>query len=304
MKRLVAAGHERIVQIGKAFRGGERGPHHQSEFTIVEWYRAGAPLEAIARDCEQLCCVAAARRGRRCGRAGHRPLTSTRATVRDLVRAHAGVELAGDESADELRDKALARGRVRGRAAAGGHRLGRRLLPDVPRSRRAAPGPPGPSDVRLRLAGAAGRAGAAKARRPARRRALRALRRRPRAGQRLRRADRPGRAARALRRGVGACAPRAARRSIPSTRSCWRRWRACRRRRASRWASTAWSCSCSAPPTSATSWPSPTTRSDAPTRRGLRGLLLRRYQTVSTPLKLSAHLAMSSTWRPSGSTWR
>ena len=40
MKRLVAAGARRIFQIARAFRGGERGPHHQPEFTIVEWYRA------------------------------------------------------------------------------------------------------------------------------------------------------------------------------------------------------------------------------------------------------------------------
>src|SRR4029077_18848196 len=29
MKRLVGAGYERIVQIGKAWRAGESGPHHQ-----------------------------------------------------------------------------------------------------------------------------------------------------------------------------------------------------------------------------------------------------------------------------------
>jgi lysyl-tRNA synthetase class 2 len=113
MKRLCAAGYERIVQIGKAFRGSERGAHHLSEFTLVEWYRARAPLEAIARDCEQLLRVAA-------GAAGADPATLGLAgdfehtTVRALVRAHAGFELAGDESAAALRDKALAAGAFAG----------------------------------------------------------------------------------------------------------------------------------------------------------------------------------------------
>jgi lysyl-tRNA synthetase class 2 len=117
MKRLVGAGYQRIVQIGKAFRGGERGAHHQSEFTIVEWYRAGAPLEALARDCEQLLRVAAQAAGSPATSPGmERALAGDfeRTTVRDLVRLHAGVDLGGDESAGELRDKAIRAGAFAG----------------------------------------------------------------------------------------------------------------------------------------------------------------------------------------------
>ncbi len=54
MKRLVAAGFDRVYQVTRAFRDGERGDCHNPEFTMVEWYRAGVGYEAIMEDCEAL----------------------------------------------------------------------------------------------------------------------------------------------------------------------------------------------------------------------------------------------------------
>jgi len=44
MKRLLSAGATAIFQVTRSFRGGEHGPLHCPEFTIVEWYRVGDDL--------------------------------------------------------------------------------------------------------------------------------------------------------------------------------------------------------------------------------------------------------------------
>jgi elongation factor P--(R)-beta-lysine ligase len=117
LKRLVAAGFSQVVEIGRCWRDHESGPHHATEFTMVEWYRAGAPLETLAADCEALIGVAI-RATERGPSALGLAAPFARTTVRELFRRHAGLDLRGDEDAAELGDQARAAGVALGSAEA------------------------------------------------------------------------------------------------------------------------------------------------------------------------------------------
>ena len=54
MKRLVAAGYHRIFQICKCFRAQERGKKHLPEFSMLEWYTAGADYRDMMDQTEAL----------------------------------------------------------------------------------------------------------------------------------------------------------------------------------------------------------------------------------------------------------
>jgi len=116
MKRLVAGGLTRIVQVCRCFRAEEAGPFHQPEFTMIEWYRAGGSMDALIADCEALVAGAA----RAVGRWPRVPVPTSRrsayaddslrldcafqrTTVRDLFKRHAGLDLRGDESKADMR---------------------------------------------------------------------------------------------------------------------------------------------------------------------------------------------------------
>ena len=63
-KKLLAAGEERIFTFAPTFRNRERGPLHAPEFTMLEWYRAGAPYRMLWDDCAALLAIAAHETGR------------------------------------------------------------------------------------------------------------------------------------------------------------------------------------------------------------------------------------------------
>ncbi len=54
MKRMLAAGYEKIFQICRCWRDGERGSQHVPEFTLLEWYRSGIDYLALMEECEAL----------------------------------------------------------------------------------------------------------------------------------------------------------------------------------------------------------------------------------------------------------
>ena len=58
-KKLLAAGEPKIFTFARVFRNRERGALHHPEFTMLEWYRANEPYEALMADCAAILTEAA-----------------------------------------------------------------------------------------------------------------------------------------------------------------------------------------------------------------------------------------------------
>ncbi len=97
MKKLLAAGETQIFALARVFRNRERTALHAPEFTMLEWYRVGAPLERLMDDCAALIALAAHVAGAKTlafrGREADPFEPPERLSVREAFRRYAGVDL-------------------------------------------------------------------------------------------------------------------------------------------------------------------------------------------------------------------
>ncbi len=107
-KKLLAAGERRIFSLGAVYRNRERGVLHAPEFTMLEWYRAGEPYDAVIADCLAILRLAAAEAGNPVFRFREREADVSCAAVRtsvvDAFRAYSGIDLLATLDADGAPD--------------------------------------------------------------------------------------------------------------------------------------------------------------------------------------------------------
>ena len=98
MKKLLAAGEDKIFQIARCYRNEERSATHHPEFTMLEWYRAGAVSRDLWADCEALLAAVAETAGvarfTQAGQGADPRAEWTRLSVCDAFAQHAGIDLA------------------------------------------------------------------------------------------------------------------------------------------------------------------------------------------------------------------
>jgi lysyl-tRNA synthetase class 2 len=97
MKKLLAAGERQIFTLANVFRNRERTALHAPEFVMLEWYRAGAPLERLVEDCVAIVRLAAHVAGTKVfmyrGREANPFDPPERLTVRDAFRRYASIDI-------------------------------------------------------------------------------------------------------------------------------------------------------------------------------------------------------------------
>jgi lysyl-tRNA synthetase class 2 len=93
MKKLLAGGVPRLFQFARVFRNAEGSALHHPEFTMLEWYRAGANYEAIMADCAALLALTGVEELRWGTRTCDPAAQAERLTVAEAFSRYAGVDL-------------------------------------------------------------------------------------------------------------------------------------------------------------------------------------------------------------------
>jgi lysyl-tRNA synthetase class 2 len=110
MKKLLAAGEQRIASLGHVWRNRERTATHHPEFTMLEWYRVGEPYTAVMDDCIAMLRLAATATGATTLKfRGHDcdPFAAPeRLSVADAFERYAGIDLFATIAADGTTDAA------------------------------------------------------------------------------------------------------------------------------------------------------------------------------------------------------
>ena len=93
MKKLLAGGMPRLFQFARVFRNAESSALHHPEFTMLEWYRAGAGYEAIMDDCAALLALTGVEQLRWGPHACDPKASPERLTVAEAFERHVGIDL-------------------------------------------------------------------------------------------------------------------------------------------------------------------------------------------------------------------
>ena len=100
MKKLLAAGETKIFAFSPCFRNREHGPLHATEFTMLEWYRAGVGYETVMDDAAHLLRLACETTGQRLiswrGAVAVPKGAADRLTVAEAFSRFAGIDLLED----------------------------------------------------------------------------------------------------------------------------------------------------------------------------------------------------------------
>jgi elongation factor P--(R)-beta-lysine ligase len=111
MKKLLAAGEEKIFAFAPVFRNREHSALHASEFTMLEWYRTQSPFESLYDDCAAIlktaCEVAQSRYAMWRDRVCNMDAAPNVITVDDAFKTFANIDLSSTYAVDGVDREAL-----------------------------------------------------------------------------------------------------------------------------------------------------------------------------------------------------